>query len=84
MDISLIISIVSIVFVIVSFVVSRKDKSNSDVEKDSYKQGVLDQKLKNIMDKLDKIETKLDNMENETKKIVQEEMDKHIAIYHSK
>lgn len=84
MELSLVISILSIVFVIANFVINRKDKSNNDVEKESYQQGILDEKLKHIMEKLDKIEDKLDSMENETKKIVNEELEKHILKYHSK
>ena len=79
---ALVISIISVVVTVSNFVLGRKDKSNKDVENESYKNGQLDEKLKHIMEKLDKIENKLDSMENETKKIVNEEIEKHILKYH--
>jgi hypothetical protein len=83
MELSLIISLISIVIVVATFVLGRKDKSNKDVASEQYKSGQLDMQLQTIMKKLDKIEDKLDNMESETKRIVQEELEKHVLKYHS-
>lgn len=83
MELSLIISLISVVIVIATFVLGRKDKSNKDVASEQYKSGQLDMQLQTIMKKLDKIEDKLDNMESETKRIVQEELEKHVLKYHS-
>ena len=78
------IAIIGSVISVTTFFDNKKTKSNTDIAKEQYEKGKLDSTLSTIMDKLDKIEAKLDNFENETKKIVKEEMEKHIAIYHSK
>ena len=78
------IAIIGSVISVTTFFDNKKTKSNKDIAKEQYEKGKLDSTLSTIMDKLDKIEAKLDNFENETKKIVKEEMEKHIAIYHSK
>ena len=78
------IAIIGSVISVTTFFDNKKTKSNKDIAKEQYEKGKLDSTLSTIMDKLDKIEAKLDNFENETKKIVKEEMENHIAIYHSK
>lgn len=76
------IAIIGSIISVTTFFDNKKTKSNKDIAKEQYEKGKLDSTLSTIMDKLDKIEAKLDNFENETKKIVKEEMEKHIAIYH--
>ena len=76
------IAIIGSIISVTTFFDNKKNKSNKDIAKEQYEKGKLDSTLATIMDKLDKIEAKLDNFENETKKIVKEEMEKHIAIYH--
>ena len=76
------IAIIGSIISVTTFFDNKKTKSNKDIAKEQYEKGKLDSTLSTIMDKLDKIEDKLDNFENETKKIVKEEMEKHIAIYH--
>ena len=78
------IAIIGSIISVTTFFDNKKTKSNKDIAKEQYEKGKLDSTLATIMDKLDKIEAKLDNFENETKKIVKEEMENHIAIYHSK
>lgn len=78
------IAIIGSIISVTTFFDNKKNKSNKDIAKEQYEKGKLDSTLSTIMDKLDKIEAKLDNFENETKKIVKEEIEKHIAIYHSK
>ena len=78
------IAIIGSIISVTTFFDNKKTKSNKDIAKEQYEKGKLDSTLSTIMDKLDKIEAKLDNFENETKKIVKEEMENHIAIYHSK
>lgn len=78
------IAIIGSIISVTTFFDNKKTKSNRDIAKEQYEKGKLDSTLTTIMDKLDKIEAKLDNFENETKKIVKEEMENHIAIYHSK
>lgn len=81
-NLATVLSIMSMIFVIVNFVLSRKDKSNKDTGASSYKQGVLDTQLKNIFDKLDKIEAKLDTYEAKTDEKIDKKMAEHIKIYH--
>lgn len=80
--ITLTIAIIGSVIAVITFFDNKKIKSNKDIAKEQYEKGKLDSTLATIMGKLDKIEAKLDGFENETKKIVKEEMDNHIAIYH--
>lgn len=80
--ITLAIAIIGSVIAVITFFDNKKIKSNKDIAKEQYEKGKLDSTLATIMGKLDKIEAKLDGFENETKKIVKEEMDNHIAIYH--
>ena len=77
-----ILSIMSMIFVIVNFVLSRKDKSNKDTSASSYNQGVLDTQLKNIFDKLNKIEAKLDTYEEKIDEKIDKKMAEHIKVYH--
>lgn len=73
---SAIFSSISIIFCISTFVLNRKDKSNSDTKQDSYKWGQIDAKLTNIEKTLAKIENKLDTYDKE----IDEKID--IAIQH--
>jgi hypothetical protein len=83
---SLILSTISIIFVIVNFAVARKDKSAKDSGDLSYNQGKIDQMLTFINDKLDKIDKRLDTYDAEiktiTREIVVEEIKSHILKYH--
>lgn len=80
--ISLGISIISIIFCIMTFV----RNGNKDVKKDSsdtsYRQGIIDTQLKNISEKLDKIEKKLDTYDIETDKKIDKALEQHIETWH--
>lgn len=80
--ISLGISIISIIFCIASFVRSGNKDIKQDTSKESYKQGQLDAQLKQIFEKLDKIEAKLDNYDNEIDIRIDKALEQHIKIYH--
>lgn len=82
--IAMAISIIGCVLSISNFVLGRKDKSNHDTEQSSYNQGRLDQTLKNIIEKLDKIEKKLDTYDSEVQKAIDKSMQLHIDMYHNK
>lgn len=82
MEITIIISIVSITIAIASFVLNRKDKSNQETEKDSYKWGAIDQKLENIEKTLSKIENKLDSYDREIDDKITMAMKHHVNEYH--
>ena len=79
-----IISIISVIFCILTFALSRKDKSNQSTEKDSYKWGQIDTKLSNIEKALEKIENKLDNYDKEIDEKIDIAMKHHINEYHKK
>ena len=83
MEISTIIAIVSCVIAVSSFALNRKDKSNESVEDSSYRQGVLDQQLKNIFEKLEKIERKLDTYDKELEERINKAIELHVQQYHS-
>ena len=75
-------SILATVISVSSFVLARKDKSNQDTEKDSYKWGSIDEKLSNIEKTLVKIEDKLDNYDKEIDEKIDIALKHHINEYH--
>lgn len=82
--IALAISILGSVISVSSFVLNRKDNSNKHTAEEQYRSGVLDEKLKTIMDKLEKIESKLDFYDKEMDERINRAIDNHIKIYHKK
>lgn len=82
MQLSLAISILASVISVSSFVLNRKDKSNQDTEKDSYKWGSIDEKLSNIEKTLAKIEDKLDTYDKEVDDKINDALKHHINEYH--
>lgn len=83
LTLALAISIVGVVISVSSFVLNRKDKSNNDTEKESYKWGAIDQQIKQILNKLDKIDNKLDNYDKEIEERVEKAIKQHEKIYHN-
>lgn len=86
MDLTLpvICTIISVTIGAITFALNRKDKSNKDTEDASYKRGLLDQQLKDIIAKLDKIEKKLDNYDNEILIKIEKAINQHIEQYHKR
>lgn len=82
LTITLALSILASCISVASFVLNRKDKSNKDVGQDQYEKGKTDQLLTTILEKIDKIEKKLDKSEIETRNIVREEVEKHEMLFH--
>lgn len=76
------ISIVSITIAVVTFIINRHKDTKMDASNSSYKQGQLDEKLKNILEKLDQIEKKLDLYDTEIDQRIEKAIEEHIAIYH--
>lgn len=75
-------TILSMVIAVLSIFFARSDKSNKDTGENSYKQGVLDEKLNNIFEKLDKIERKLDTYDNEIDNKIDKALNNHVKQYH--
>ena len=82
MQLSTLLSILASVIAVSSFVLNRKDKSNQDTEKDSYKWGSIDEKLSNIEKTLTKIEDKLDSYDKEIDEKIEIAFKHHINEYH--
>lgn len=84
LTIPLIISILGAIMSVVSLILNRKDKSNKDTEKESYKWGMIDAQIKQILNKLDKIDNKLDNYDKEIDEKIEIALEHHIKEYHKK
>ena len=82
MEITLAISIIGCVIAIASFVLGRKDKAVKDTKEEASEQRLIEYRLDQLSKKVDKILEKLDNQETEIKRIVNEEIEKHILQYH--
>ena len=83
MEITTIASLIAVIISILSFFFNRKDKSNDEVKEEAGEQSLIKFRLDLLDKKVDKILDKLEQQENETKAIIQEEMNKHILKYHS-
>lgn len=83
MEITLVISIVGCVIAISSFVLGRKDKAVKDTKEEASEQRLIEYRLDQLSKKVDKILEKLDNQETEIKRIVNEEIEKHVLKFHS-
>lgn len=84
LTIPLIISILGSIIAVVSLILNRKDKSNKDTEKESYKWGMIDAQIKQILNKLDKIDNKLDSYDKEIDEKIEIALEHHIKEYHKK
>lgn len=82
MDLALAISIILCVLTVSNFVLARKDKSVKDNGNTSYRQGQIDEKLKNIFDKLEKIERHLDIYDKEIDDKIEVALEHHIKEWH--
>ena len=82
MELTVIISIISVIIAVSSFVLGRKDKAvkeakETNMELINYRLNELDKNVQKILDKLD-------SYESDTKKIIDEAMEHHIREYHAK
>ena len=82
MEITTIASLIAVIISILSFFFNRKDKSNDEVKEEAGEQSLIKFRLDLLDKKVDKILDKLEQQENETKAIIQEEMNKHILKFH--
>ena len=79
-----IISCVSMVISIISFIRNGNKDIKQDTSKDSYKWGQLDEKLSNLEKQVNKILDKLDTFELEVDTKIEKALDNHIKQYHEK
>lgn len=79
-----IISCVSILISIITFVKNGNKDIKQDTSKDSYKWGQLDEKLNNLEKQVNKILDKLDTFEIEIDTKIEKALDNHIKQYHEK
>lgn len=93
LTIALSISILSIVFTIINFVLNRKDKAVKDTKEASKEnhQELIEYQLKELKDDykdialdIKEIKKMLDNYKETFKGIVKEQIEEHVKIYHSK
>ena len=84
LTIALALSILGSVISVSSFVLNRKDKSNKDSGDTSYRKGQINTQLKNILNKLEKIEDKLNVYDEEIDKKIDIALEHHIREYHRK
>lgn len=79
-----IISCISIVINIVSFIRNGNKDIKQDTSQDSYKWGRLDERLNNLEKQVNKILDKLDTFELEIDTKIEKALDNHIKQYHEK
>lgn len=84
MEIGLAISISAAVISIVSFALSRKDKSSKDAGDSQFKMGVLENKIDNLSKQVEKILDKLDSYDKEINEKIDEAIRHHVAEMHHK
>ena len=85
MEITLVISIIGVVISVSAFIMSRKDKSNSDVkeeQKEFSKHDLMNYRLEKIEQNIEKILSKLDFYDKEIEEKVNKAIDNHVATYH--
>ena len=85
MEITLVISIIGVVISVSAFIMSRKDKSNSDVkeeQKEFSKHDLMNYRLEKIEQNIEKILNKLDFYDKEIEEKVNKAIDNHVATYH--
>ena len=79
-----IISCVSIIISIITFIKNGNKEVKADTSKDSYKWGQLDEKLNNLEKQVNKILDKLDTFELEVDTKIEKALENHIKQFHEK
>lgn len=78
--VALALSILGSVISVTTFVLNRKDKAVKDAKETNM--GLIEYRLNELDGKVQRILDKLDNYDNEIRKIAQEELQRHILEYH--
>lgn len=76
------ISCVSIMISIITFIKNGNKDIKQDTSKDSYKWGQLDEKLNNLEKQVNKILDKLDTFELEIDTEIEKALENHVKQYH--
>lgn len=76
------IAIIGSIISVTTFFENKRIKSNKDIANEQYEKGKLDSTLANIMDKLTKIESKLDNFDKDIDEKIEIALKHHIKEYH--
>ena len=76
------IAIIGSIISVTTFFDNKKNKSNKDIAKEQYEKGKLDSTLANIMQKLDKIEAKLDTFDSDIESRIKDALEHHGKEYH--
>lgn len=87
LTIALAISIISVVITVLNFVLSRKDKSNKDIQEEQKqfsKHDLIEYRLDKIEKQLEKILNKLDTFDKEIDEKINIAMKHHVAEFHNK
>lgn len=85
LTIGLIISIISVIIAVSSFVMNRKDKSNEEIkeeQKQFSKHDLIEYRLEKIEQNIEKILNKLDFYDKEIEEKVEKAIAVHVANYH--
>lgn len=85
LTIGLIISIISVIIAVSSFVINRKDKSNEETkeeQKQFSKHDLIEYRLEKIEQNIEKILNKLDFYDKEIEEKVEKAIAVHVANYH--
>lgn len=82
MELSSAMTIICCVMTVCNFVLSIKNNSVKDARNTSYNQGQLDERLKNIYEKLEKIEKHLDVYDKEIDNKIEIALKHHIKEWH--
>ncbi len=76
------VTILLAVITVLSFIFGRGDKSKNDTADRNYRQGILDQQLKDIKEDLEDIKGKLSKLDDQISSKVKEAIENHVNQYH--
>lgn len=82
LTIAVIISIISVVITILNFAFSRKDKAVKESKDESSNQALIEYRLTQVENKLDKILEFLDKQNDEIDIKIDKAIEEHIKLYH--
>ena len=80
--VAIIISAITMVFMIINFALTRKDKAVKDTKEDNYV--LLNYKIDELKKDFAEFSSKFDRFENEIDNRIDKAFDTHIKMYHSK